>query len=248
MSIASNPNGPTFCFDELPLHWQMTRCEKYAFSRLLEIAKPEVAIEIGTYKGGSLQLVSKNANHVYSLDISPTCKEELSQHFSNVEFLTGDSKTLVDGVLTEIKSRGSELGFVLIDGDHSSEGVRGDINAVLKHVPTRDVYIVFHDSFNPEARRGILGAAWEACPYVHYVEIDYIPGVFHAEAFDTAHAGSMFGGLAVAVMKPERRVGSLKIHQSQKGLYEAVYKSSCYVDEEPTFYNRFRRVLGSKAA
>lgn len=229
MSIASTPNGPTFLFDDLPLHWQMTRCEKYAFHQLLQIANADVAIEIGTYKGGSLQLVSQYAKRVYSLDISPTCKEELSPRFSNVEFLTGDSKTLIADVLQQIEQQGRTLGFVLIDGDHSTEGVRGDINAVLQHVPTRDVYVVFHDSFNPPARAGILAADWHDCPYVHYVEVDYIPGVFHHQAFDTAPAGSMYGGLAVALLKPEKRRGPLVVHQSQQGLYDAVYQASCYV-------------------
>lgn len=250
MSIASNPNGPTFLFDELPLHWQMTRCEKYAFHQLLQIARADVAIEIGTYKGGSLQLVSKYANKVYSLDISPTCKEELGPRFANVEFLTGDSKAMVADVLQQIKQEQRSLGFVLIDGDHSTEGVRGDINAVLKHVPTRDVYIVFHDSFNPPARAGILSADWQACPHVHFVEVDYIPGVFHHRAFDTAPAGSMYGGLAVAVMKPEKRTGPLSVHQSQQGLFDAVYQASCYVeqpDSQRGLLGRLRQVF-SKAA
>lgn len=245
MSIQSNPNSPTFCFDDLSLHWQMTRCEKYAFQKLLEIANPEVAIEIGTYKGGSLQLVAKYAKQVFSLDIDPSCRENLGPLFPNVDFRTGDSAEMIGDVLEQISQGTQELGFVLIDGDHTTEGVRNDINAVLKHVPTRDVYIVFHDSFNPPARAGILSAAWQECPYVHFVEVDYIPGVFHHKAFDTAQAGSMYGGLAVAVMKPERRVDPLVIHQSQQGLFDVVYQSSCYVKPESTphqsLFRRFRR-------
>jgi hypothetical protein len=226
----------------------MTRCEKYAFSKLLEIANPDVAIEIGTYKGGSLQQVSKYAKKVYSLDISSSCKETLGPMFNNVEFLTGDSKELIANVLDEISRSGNKLGFVLIDGDHTTEGVRGDINAVLQHVPTRDVYVVFHDSFNPPARAGILSADWQACPYVHYVEVDYIPGVFHHKAFDTAQAGSMYGGLAVAVMKPEKRTEPLVVHQSQQGLYDAVYQASCYVPQEkPSLLRRVKRSFSKVA-
>ncbi|MCP4778522.1 MAG: class I SAM-dependent methyltransferase, partial [Planctomycetaceae bacterium] len=245
MPISSNPNSPTFCFDELPLHWQMTRCEKYAFEKLLQIADAEVAIEIGTYKGGSLQLISQHAEHVYSLDISPTCREELASQFANVDFRTGDSKALIADVLDEIRQRGSRLGFVLIDGDHTTEGVRGDINAVLQHVPDRDMYVVFHDSFNPPAREGILSAAWQDCPYVHFVEVDYVPGVYHHQAFDTAPARSMYGGLAVALLKPEPRQDPLVIHQSQQGLFDVVFQSSCYADKKQparrSFLQRLRR-------
>ena len=107
-------------------------------------------------------------------------------------------------LLDRISGRGEELGFVLIDGDHSTEGVRSDINAILRYKPSRPLFIVFHDSFHPPCREGILTADWAACEHVHFVEIDFVPGVYHFEAFDTATPRSMFGGLAVAVMRPER--------------------------------------------
>jgi predicted O-methyltransferase YrrM len=145
--IRSNPNEPTFIFDSLPLHWQMTRCEKYAFASLVEVAKPEIAIEVGTYKGGSLQVIAKTAKKVYSIDSSPECKNALGERFTNVEFLTGDSKQLLPSLLSRISAQNESLGFVLIDGDHSTEGVRNDIDAVLQYTPTRPLFVVFHDSF-----------------------------------------------------------------------------------------------------
>jgi hypothetical protein len=226
--IKSNPNEPTFLFDNLPLHWQMTRCEKYAFASLIESADPDVAIEIGTYKGGSLQVISKKAKRVYSIDTSPECKETLGEHFDNVEFLTGDSKQLLPSLLDRIRNKNESLGFVLIDGDHSAEGVLNDINAVLQYEPVRPLYIVFHDSFHPPCREGILAADWHLCPYIHYVEVDFIPGVYHYEAFDTAQPRSMYGGLSLALMLPEKRTHELIIHQSQKGLFDTIFPHSSH--------------------
>ena len=225
--IHSNPNEPTFCFDNLPFYWQMSRCEKYAFASLIETVNPDVAIEIGTYQGGSLQIISKNARKVYSIDTSPKCKKTLKDHFDNVEFLTGNSKQLLPNLLKSIKSNKDEsLGFVLIDGDHTTEGVRNDINAVLQYEPDCPVYIVFHDSFHPPCRKGILTADWQQCSYVHYVEVDFIPGTYHYQAFDTAKPRSMYGGLSVAYMIPEKRTHELIIHQSQKGLFDTVFLHS----------------------
>lgn len=252
MSLVSTPNGPTFLLDHLALHWQMTRCEKLAFHSLLEVAQAEVAIEIGTYQGGSLQVIAQHAQKVYSLDISPDCKEKLGPRFPNVEFLVGDSKQLIAGVLDQIQRTRLPLGFVLIDGDHTTAGVRGDVNAILRHVPTRPVYIVFHDSFHPACREGILQAEWQECPFVHFVEVDFIPGVFHHQKFDTAEAGSMYGGLAVALMLPERRSEPLVIHRSQQGLFDVVYEHSCHQPqvarskERGGMWGTFRRrLLGS---
>jgi hypothetical protein len=229
----STPNEPTFIFENLPLHWQMTRCEKYAFASLVEFAKPEVAIEIGTYQGGSLQVISKTADRVYSIDVSPDCKARLGEYFGNVEFLTGESKQRLPPLLKSIMKKNEPLGFVLIDGDHSADGVRNDINAVLQYVPIRPLYIVFHDSFHPPCRQGILAADWHLCPYIDYVEVDFIPGVYHAEAFDTAEPRSMYGGLSLAVMLPEKRTGEIKIHQSQKGLFETVFPHSRHGTASP---------------
>src|SRR5713226_3864637 len=158
--IKSTPSSPTFLFDDLPLHWQMTRCEKYALASVVEAANPDVAIEIGTYRGGSLQIISKKARKVYSIDTSPDCAERLGSHFANVEFLTGDSKQLLPGLLDRLRDANESLGFVLIDGDHSVVGVKSDINAVLRYAPNRPLFIVFHDSFHPSCREGILAADW----------------------------------------------------------------------------------------
>lgn len=227
--MKSNPNEPTFVFDNLPLHWQMTRAEKFAFASIVDVANADVAIEIGTYKGGSLQVLSSKVKKVYSLDISPTCEETLGSHFNNVEFLTGDSSSLLPSLLDQIRKANESLGFVLIDGDHSTEGVRADINRVLKYVPTRPLYIIFHDSFNPDCRQGILSADWQECPYVHFVETDFIPGVFHYEPFDTAQPRSMWGGLALALLLPEKRSEELIVHQSQRGLFDTVLSNSCHL-------------------
>jgi hypothetical protein len=226
--MISTTNEPTFLFDALPLHWQMTRWEKYGFTSLLEAAKPKVGIEIGTYKGGSLQVIANYAEKMYSIDLDTSLKDRLGHQLRNVEFLTGDSRQILPALLNRIMADGEELGFVLIDGDHSTEGVRCDINNILRYRPVRPVFIVFHDSFNPDCRKGILNADWSTCDYVHYVEVDFVPGVYHFEAFDTSAPRSMFGGLAVAIMQPERRIGPLSIHQSQKGLFEAVFVSSSH--------------------
>src|SRR5262249_37847793 len=125
-----------------------------------------------------------------------------------------------------------ELGFVLIDGDHTAQGVMTDVNLVLKHVPKRPVYIVLHDSFNPGCRQGMLAAGWKDCPYVHYFNVDFVGGIFFPEKGNTRP--SMWGGLGLAVMLPEKRKGELKILQPYSGTFECVYPHSChYTPSQP---------------
>jgi hypothetical protein len=237
----SNRNTLPFflSFADLPLPWQMSASEKAAFLLLVREAAPEVALEIGTYQGGSLQVLSANSQVVHSIDIDPYVKDRLGPRFPNVAFHTGNSDEVLPALLQRLHEQGSDLGFVLIDGDHSTEGVKSDINHVLKYRPRRPVYVLFHDSFNPDCRQGILEADWQQCPHVHFVEIDFVPGEFFAKAVDTAQAGSMWGGFALAILLPEKRTGSLSINQSRRGLFEAAYARSCHRWER----SPLRRVL-----
>ena len=226
--IKSNPNEPFYSKELLDLHWQMTRCEKYAFIGLLEHIKPKASLEIGTYRGGSLQVISKYSETVLCVDINNKYVNALSGKFDNVSFTIGDSKSIIPELIKEINASDTLLNFVLIDGDHSEEGVKSDINNVLKIVPKEPLYIVFHDSFNPTCRKGILGADWQKCDYVHYVEVDYVPGVYHEQPHDTASARSMWSGLALAVLLPSKRKEPLTLHESQKGLFNSTFKNSIY--------------------
>jgi len=241
-----DPNNPSFFEDIYPNNWQMTRWEKFAFIALVQRFQPEVAIEIGNAQGGSLQVLSKVCKKIYALDFDKEVHDTLRPQFKNndIEFLTGDSKVIMPEVLAKIQSNGEKLGFVLIDGDHSTKGVRADINSILhNYIPVTEVVIIFHDSFNPICRQGILTADWTSCPYVHFVDVDYLPGAFFNETYKNSVKGSMWGGLSLAIMKPEKRSGELKVRQSLLPMYEILFKKSRY----NSFRFKAREFLQSKA-
>jgi predicted O-methyltransferase YrrM len=208
------------------LHWQMTSCERFALQSLLRRIRPELAIEIGTYLGGSLQVLSRFAETVVSVDIDQEVEQRLAGRFPNVRYLSGDSSRCLPDLIREVNAEKKPVGFVLIDGDHSSAGVRRDIEAILELQPQRQVVVIMHDSFNPGCRHGMRTANWEKSPYVRHVELDFIPGIYHYEARDTAEPRSMWGGFACAVLEPGKRDGKLTIHESQRGLHEAVKRNS----------------------
>lgn len=216
------------------LHSQMTTCEQMALPRILAELRPQRAVEVGTYKGGSLQVLAHFCKHVDSIDIDPAVADELGSRFSNVTFHTGNSAEILTSVLRAASEASDPVGFVLIDGDHSTEGVRRDINALLSVSPMCEMVVLMHDAFNPDCRAGILSANWQLHPHVHELEIDYIPGVYHQQAYDTAAARTMWGGFACALLKPEPRQGDLVISQRQKGLFEAVLLQSSHVLRRPT--------------
>lgn len=60
------------------------------------------------------------------------------------------------------------------------------------------------------------------------MEVGFIPGVCHYDGFDTAKPLSMFGGMVLALMLPERHSDELVVYQSQKGLFDTVFPHSCH--------------------
>ncbi len=215
------------------LHWQMTNCERFALQDLLRRIKPEVAVEIGTYQGGSLQVIAHFAKQVISVDIDPQVPERLAGRFPNVTYRVGDSKEVLPAVIDSLNAEGANVGFFLIDGDHSTPGVRRDVEAVLRYRPKSPCVIIMHDSFNPACREGIRSADWAASPHVQWVDLDFIPGIYHQHAYDTAAARTMWGGFACAYLTPEMRKNGLEVRESQRGLFEAVRSVSSHAAPVP---------------
>lgn len=129
--------------------WQMTDAERSALAALLSELRPECAIELGTYKAGSLGIISKFSKQVYTLDIDPSCPDAYAERFPNAKFIVGKSNETLPPLIEKIQRSDVPLSFVLIDADHSEAGVRGDIENVIRYKPIRPLYIIMHDSFNP---------------------------------------------------------------------------------------------------
>jgi hypothetical protein len=209
--------------DRFGYGWAMEYAERFALIGLLEHLRPPVAIEIGTHLGGSLGVIAAFAGRAYSLDIDPGCAERLRAKHPNVEFVTGSSRVTLRPLIERLDRERAGLGFVLIDGDHSEAGARADAEDVLRFRPTRPLYVLLHDSFNPDVRRGIRSIDWQASPFVHLVEVDFIPGT----SFDrTAPPGQMWGGLALAVLLPEPRRSPLRVIARHDFLFQTALRAS----------------------
>lgn len=203
-------------------HWMMTDAERSSLTALLQELKPECAIEIGTYRAGSLAVLAKYSKQVYSLDIDPSCRENYADEFANVEFVTGPSDSMLPAVLEKIESSGQALNFVLIDGAHTEDGVRNDLNALLRYIPKAPLYIVMHDSFNPGCRKGIRTADWASNPHAHLLELDYVHGRLMPRD-EGASYREMWCGFALGVLLPEPRSGEFLVHENESIGYLSSY-------------------------
>lgn len=224
------------------IEWQMESSEQLALLSLLQNMKPECAIEVGSRWGGSMQILSRFAKRVISVDIDDTCQARLGPKYPNAEFVTGDSAVTLPVLMKKLQAENAKVGFMLIDGDHSAKGVKKDIASLVDYVPACPMYVIMHDSFNPDVREGILAARWAENQHVHSVEVDFIPGVLH-------HGGDahreMWGGFGLAVLRPEKRAGELTISARKDALYRAALRHSVHwFFDPPTLTKRAARKLG----
>jgi hypothetical protein len=212
--------------ERFPLHWDMSSTERLTLIAILDRLRPALSLEIGTYKGGSLQVLSHFSDRVISVDVRPEVPIELAGQFANVTFRTGDSHTVLPSVVLELNERDETPGLILIDGAHDTEGVRSDIEAVLRLTIRNDVIIVMHDSFNPDCRRGMRETKWSE--HVHEVNLDFVTGNISPEGGNPEWAGMMWGGFACALLKPERRPQALEIREPFRATFDAVFKISAH--------------------
>jgi hypothetical protein len=232
--------APAECLEsEFDLGWWMTRAERFTLLYLLQRFKPETALEVGTFRGGSLQALARYSKHVVTIDIDPAFSlSERAKTFKNVSFEIGDSSEVLPRL---IAAYAETLGFILIDGNHSAEYVRRDIDAVLQVVPRQPIALVCHDSFKPDCREGMRHAAWALSPHVHYVDLDFVPGCVlpHFDSIDSV----MTGGFAFALLKPERRIDDLEIFESQLQQFNIVrrYAESAVASARPPIVLRGAR-------
>lgn len=213
----------------------MTQQERSVFIRLLSKVQSECSIEVGTFKGGSLSAMAKWSKGVYSLDINNDYIQKLRPLHRNVEFIVGDCAVTLPRLIDQLNILPYSVDFILIDASHETKDVKRDIENVIRYVPTqKPCWILMHDSFKPECRLGMKLANWELSPYVHFVHLDLVPGVFNPDR-------SMTCGLAIALMLPEKRQGDLVVYEDCDFPFDVLEKHSIH---HRSVMNRLRGVAG----
>jgi hypothetical protein len=157
-----------------PNPWQMSWGERAALEGVLTQRRPKLAIEIGTAQGGSLERIAVHAEEVHSFDLVAPSWNGASK--SHVHLHPGDSHVLLKQQLEEFASAGRNVDFVLVDGDHSANGVYRDIQDLLESPAISDTVILIHDASNEEVRRGIERVPYVSFAKVRRVELDWLPG------------------------------------------------------------------------
>jgi hypothetical protein len=138
-----------------PAH--MESSEKLLLYSLVFGTQPTRALEIGTFLGGSADIICAamddlDHGHLVCVDPNPRLSDEVRRRIERrATVLSGPSP---DSLPQARETAGSDFDLVLVDGDHSSEGVERDIEGVLG-VTRPGSLLLFHDSHHDAVRKGI---------------------------------------------------------------------------------------------
>jgi hypothetical protein len=222
--------------------------ERAAVEGVLAQCKPGLAIELGTAQGGSLERIAAHSQEVHTFDlVDPPLDRDT---FPNVEFHIGDSHELLPRLLERLASAGRNVDFALVDGDHSADGVKQDLQDLLDSPAVGRTMILVHDTMNETVREGIERVPLEAYPKVSYVELDFVAGYMFREP-DLLH--ELWGGLGLVVVDAARKAyfgGSVR-QERYFETFELVRAGRDatlqrrFVDESKGTYASDREMLGS---
>jgi hypothetical protein len=157
--------------------WQMSLGERAAVEGVLAQLKPALAIELGSADGASLRRIAAHAREVHSFDLIPPSLPQAD----NVTLHTGDSHELLPPFLAQLAEAERNVDFALVDGDHTAEGVRRDVEDLLNSTALARAVILIHDTANERVRAGLDAVRFAAWPKVTHVELDWVPGRLFAE-------------------------------------------------------------------
>ncbi len=224
---SATPAGGTRLYEDMLFpgvireNWQMMESERIALTGVLARIRPRGALEVGVYYGGSLSLAAQFSERILAIDIDPAVRERFSLP-ENAELMIGNSQELIPKAFARFEQLGLPVEYVLIDANHSAEGVRGDLNLVLQYRPRKPMVILAHDSGNENCRKGILAADWNANPHVHFVQCDFVPGQIIEHSIQNGR-GEVWGGLALAYLDPQPRTGAAVISQGAVTMVRAAH-------------------------
>ncbi|HID53187.1 MAG TPA: class I SAM-dependent methyltransferase [Anaerolineae bacterium] len=136
----------------------MSRAERLLIYTLTFTLRPSRYLEIGTFQGGSALVVNAamdalgSDGRIICVDPEPRIAPENWQKIERrASLITGYSP---EALPQAVDVAGGPFDFVLIDGDHTYNGVVRDANGVLPYVAD-GAYLLFHDSFFVDVARGI---------------------------------------------------------------------------------------------
>ena len=126
----------------------MLHPERVVLHALVRGLRPSRVLEIGTHKGGSTMIMCAaldevGAGVIVCVEPNPVIEPDIWARVSHrASLIVGVSP---DALNEALEAAGGPFDLVFVDGDHSTESVRRDIESMLPLLAP-GAYLVFHDA------------------------------------------------------------------------------------------------------
>jgi Methyltransferase domain len=178
--------------------WLTFPGERAAIEGVLSAVRPSVAIEIGTFRGGTLERICAHSQEVHVFDVQ-RFPELTPERFPDVVFHIGDSNELLPRVLDQLAESSKNVDFVFVDAEHTKEAVRLDVESLVSSGCTARTAILLHDTLVPQVRAGVEAIDFAAHPKVRFVDLDFVSGRVMSEG---KSKDDLLSGLGLIVTAP----------------------------------------------
>lgn len=170
---------------------EMSYGEQAALTGILSLLKPHLALELGTFRGGSLAPIAEYSDEVHTFDLA----SHVTGALPNVTYHIGDSRVTLPRILAELVAADRHVDFVLVDGDHSRAGVEADMTSLLYSAALSTSVILLHDCANEGVRKGARNAILRA-DGLAYADLSFVA----PPARRTSPLRESWGGLGIVVV------------------------------------------------
>jgi hypothetical protein len=180
---------------------EMSYGEQAALAGILSKLEPRLALELGTFRGGSLASIAAYSEEVHTFDLA----SHVTNSLPNVTYHIGDSRTTLPRVLDELAKAHRQIDFVLVDGDHSRAGVEADMTNLLRSPALSTTVILLHDCANEGVRQGARNAILKA-DGLAYADLSFVA----PPARRTSPLRELWGGLGIVVVDRSGKLWTLE--------------------------------------
>lgn len=211
---------------ELIDEWEMVTPERIVFQTIVERLRPRKSLEIGSRNGGSLQILKRFSQNVVCVDIDETLPTRLGSAFGCVDFVLGDSRDTLPKLMKDMEANNDLPDFVHIDGDHTTDGARRDLQNILNVKPNNRMIVLMHDTFNPDVRVGIKSIDFGKVAYLQYVDLDFMTGILHSRE---PVMKEMWGGFSLFILDAELRSDPIQVNNYLEPQFLLTKKGSIHI-------------------
>ena len=177
----------------------MSSGERAALEGVLAQLAPSLSLEIGATGSEGLKQTAAHSREVHSFGL--VVSEQSATNAENITVHAGDPHTLLPDKLRRLAEAKRNVDFVLFDGEHSSEGVRQNIEDLLNSPALGSSIILIHGTTNEAIRGGLDAVHYSAWPKVGHVDLDFVPGYLFREG-NLRH--ELWGGLGLVIVDSTR--------------------------------------------